>query len=297
MSPTERARLLSRWSDPSSPNEVSEQRRAERMVTAAINAVPLLRSTDKRIYPKGSYANNTNVRRDSDVDIVVQNQEFETFDYYDEQPEVYNPDPYQGRWTKAAWREAVTEALCEAFDSDVDATGRVAVKIAAVEGSRPPIDVVPANDFRRFWDASRRSSSAGSYIYTRTGKDIVNWPDQQLANGRANNDRTGKRYKNFVRVLKNAENALVDDEELASLPSYLMECLIWNVPDLTLRRGGVDDAFRDTLVWLWDHLGDDYVKEEWDEPNELKYLFHSTQPWTRAQARELVQAAWTLLDY
>jgi predicted Zn-dependent protease len=27
------------------------------------------------IYAKGSYANNTNVRRDSDVDIVVENRE------------------------------------------------------------------------------------------------------------------------------------------------------------------------------------------------------------------------------
>ena len=37
--------------------------------------------------------------------------------------------------------------------------------------------------------------------------------------------------------------------------------------------------------------------EDWDEPNQLKYLFWSGQKWTRADAKEVVLKTWKLLEY
>lgn len=297
MTPADRDALIARWSRPSSDDEILQQERALRMVKAAVASSSALADASLRVYAKGSYANNTNVRRDSDVDIVVQLTECEYFDYYGEQPDEYNPSPYEGPWTKDAWRRIVTRAMVAAFE-DVDTAGKVAVKIAAVPGSRPPIDVVPAFDFRRFWNARRTDSTPGSCVWTSDGKQIINWPDQQLANGRAKNDRTRKRYKNTARVLKNAENHLAADGAIKALPSYLMECLAWNVPDRVLSSGSTATYdFQETLRWLWLHLGDDYRHEDWDEPNGLKYLFGAHQKWTVADAQGLVLATWNLMDY
>ena len=95
----------------------------------------------------------------------------------------------------------------------------------------------------------------------------MNWPHQQFVQGRAKNGSTGQRYKNYVRALKNAENHLVSQGTITAKPSYLMECLVWNVPDATLKTGTLDDGFRATLVWLWQHLNEQYVREDWEEPN------------------------------
>lgn len=285
------------WSRPSSDDEVIQQERAVRMVKAAIAASTSLADASLRVYAKGSYANNTNVRRDSDVDIVVQLTECEYFDYYGDQPDVHNPSPYEGPWTKDSWRRAVTRAMVAAFD-DVDTSGKIAVKIPAVAGSRPPIDVVPAFDYRLFWNPRRTDWSAGSCVWSSVGKQIVNWPDQQLDNGRAKNDRTRKRYKNTARVLKNAKNHLAAAGTIKDLPSYLMECLAWNVPDPVLWSGSTPAYdFQETLRWLWLHLGDDYRHDDWDEPNQLKYLFGAHQKWTVADAQGLVRATWNLMEY
>jgi hypothetical protein len=125
----------------------------------------------------------------------------------------------------------------------------------------------------------------------------VNWPDQQLANGRAKNQRTGARYKNYARALKNAENVLAKAGTITAKPSYFMECLAWNVADTTLKSGTLDQGFRATLVELWQGLADDGDWNEWAEPNDIKYLFRGGQKWTRQDAKDVVLHTWRYLDY
>lgn len=133
-------------------------------------------------------------------------------------------------------------------------------------------------------------------MWTTAGTKIVNWPDQQLANGRAKNQRTGSRYKYFVRALKNAENVLVKAGTIKPKPSYLMECLVWNVVDAALKTGNLSQGFRATLVELWQGL-DKNGYDHWTEPNNVKYLFGSEQKWSVDDAKEVVLATWGYLDY
>ena len=77
--------------------------RAERMVREAIDRHEPFDAYRSKIevYAKGSYANETNVRADSDVDVVVENRDLYYFEYVprDSAP---SPDPYRspytGRW-------------------------------------------------------------------------------------------------------------------------------------------------------------------------------------------------------
>jgi hypothetical protein len=116
MSESARGDLLSRWIKPSSEDEQVQQDRAQRMVTDAVKRHDTLKTASLHIYAKGSYANNTNVRRDSDVDIVVECQACQYFDYMPGQaPATALGTPYTGEWTPAKLRSEVTMALTNAF--------------------------------------------------------------------------------------------------------------------------------------------------------------------------------------
>ena len=292
MSSTEREALLSRWIKPSSDNEQDQQERAQRMVTQAIKAHPAFQGVDIYIFAKGSYPNNTNVRVDSDVDIVVENHECIHYDV-DEGATHRSSGSYTGIWTPQKWRTEVKAAIVNAFGVDSVDAGKVALTVRGVAGSRPSIDVVPSFDYYRY---TTTGAHRGSCVFPSSGNKIVNWPDQQLANGIAKNNQTNRRYKRCVRALKNAENALYKNNEIGAVPSYLMECLVWNVPNGTLKSGSLDYAFQETLRFLYLGLdGDDY--RDWDEPNRLKWLFRGDKKWTATQAKELVLKTWRMLDY
>lgn len=299
MTPVEREALLSRWASPSSPTEKDQQDRAERMVQDAIESWSAFDGVSYTIYTKGSYPNNTNVRADSDVDVVVECHEVFHYDY--ESGVIADPavgSPYERIWIPARWRSEVGKAMVHAFGSDsVDASGKIAVNISAVTGSRPSADVVPSFHYLRFLDATRRTSHEGSCVFDTTGKKIVNWPAQQLENGRAKNTATGGRYKRFVRALKSAENRLAELGQISDLPSYFMECLVWNVPNDVLTTGtSLSTGFEATLARLWTGL-DGGAAEQWVEPNQLKWLFPTGVKWSIEDGKGLVLATWGYLEY
>jgi len=296
----DRKALLKQWIKPSSDDEQEQQARAERMVRDAIKAHAAFKGSDVSIYTKGSYPNNTNVRRDSDVDVVV---ELRDCVYYDPLPGVTlsaatKGTPYSGSWTPAKWRSEVRTALVNQFGRDVDASGKIAINIAAVQGSRPSADVVPSFAFHRYDDADGKVVHVGSCVFpSGSVTKIVNWPQQQLDNGRAKNKATGGRYKDYVRTLKNAENTLAAKGTIQDLPSYLMECLGYNIPNRVLRERDLDAGFRATLVNLWQRLKDGSAAEDMVEPNELKWLFKGGQKWSTDDAKSLVLKTWNYLGY
>jgi hypothetical protein len=270
------------------------------MVTDAVKGHSALTSAKSYVYTKGSYANNTNVRRDSDVDIVVECQSHSAYDYMPGQdpPTAKAATPDNSEWSSPArFRHEVIAALTASFGaSSIDTTGKVAIAIAPVPGSRPSIDVVPSYDYFLYNDSQKNSWRRGSCVFPTSGNRIVNWPDQQLENGRAKNQRTGSRYKNFVRALKNAENALVKAGTINEKPSYLMECLVWNVKDATLKSGNLSDGFRGTLFELWQGL-DKNNTDDWTEPNDIKYLFKGDKKWTVDDAKSVVLETYRYLEY
>ena len=290
--------------DVSSPSEQDRMERAERMVIAAIDAHPAFNGyrSNIKVYAKGSYANTTNVRADSDVDVVVENQHVMYYDYCPAEiapsPDL-NADPYSGPWSPANWREEVRLAMVNKFGSgEVDSSGEVAIRIAEVSGSRPSADVVPSFDYRRYDSPDRRVAHVGSRVFKRTGGWIDNYPDQQKANGIAKDRNTGRRYKKYVRALKNAENSLAAKGVIDDLPSYFMECLVWNVPNSQITVGDpLDQGFRSTLAHLFNSLlPGAYEYEAWVEPNDLKYLFYGDK-WSREDGFRLIDATWDLLGY
>ncbi|MEV6208673.1 hypothetical protein [Kitasatospora sp. NPDC051914] len=299
----ERRALLDKWISPATEAEADRQERAERMVKQAIHAHPPFAGLDLKVEAKGSYRNNTNVRADADVDIKVQLNRPVHADFL----QFVNPlrrqtllgDPYDGPWRPGKLRQEVFAALDNYFAGPIDADHNIAFNIPAVPGSRPSIDVVPCFRYLLYSGFNCDRCDEGSIVYPRDGKEIVNWPDQQLSNGRAKNNRTNRRYKFVVRVLKAVENELAAQGVIKPLPSYFSECLIYNVPDDRLAGGTFDDAVRESLAYLARELhwwfGDS--GRAMVEPNGIKKVFGPGQKWTIDDARTLVNSALTYLNY
>lgn len=285
---------LTSWTAPSSNSEQEKQERTERMIRQAIAGHVPFKGCGLRVYAKGSYANNTNVRADSDVDIAVECTDVE---YWEEAtPGAHlSTTPYMGIWTPEKLRSELLSALRATFPNQVDASGLTAIKVHSGT-ARVDADVVPCFSYRYYFSPS--SAQPGTKIFKTDGGSIVNYPAQQLENGRAKNTRTGYAYKKGVRLLKRVENMMAKDGVFRELPSFFMECLAFNCPDSTFDHSSWTACLRAMLVYIWQQLqGDEPANGRWVEANDCFYLFHPGQKWSRADGREFAHAAWNYLGF
>ncbi|MGP8297547.1 hypothetical protein ACTPOK_06225 [Streptomyces inhibens] len=292
---TQRLALINKWKNPPGPSEQLRLKRAEHMVKAAVDRHGPFRGLDITVAAKGSYPNKTNVRGDSDVDIMVKlNAPFHTDGAA---PWWFGEQADEGTWTKNRLREEVYAALTNQFGR-VDPDHNIAFYVPEVVGSRPSIDVVPCFKWVTHDFSAPGGQYVGSAVYGRNGKRIINWPELQLANGRTKNTNTNRRYKFVVRVLKNVENDLAAEGVIKALPSYFSECLIYNVPDPVFLAGDFDDAVHASLQEVYRQLTTTWFgSQRMVEPNGIKKVFGEGQKWTEKDARELIERAWYYLGY
>lgn len=288
---------LKGWTGPSSTTEQEKQDRTERMIKEAINSHSPFDSCSLRVYAKGSYANNTNVRADSDVDIAVQCTDVT---YWEEAEPGCKPtanSPYTGPWTPQKLRAELKAALEAKFPGQVDSSGSTAFTINSTN-SRIDADVVPCFDYRYYFKSGAYRD--GAKVFKTDGTSIRNYPDQQKTNGNGKNTRTSLRYKKAVRIMKRLENAMVAAGAHRAVPSFFVECLVYNVPDAVLKRPTWTDVAQGILVHVYNELeGNEpsHDRERWLEVNECKYLFHSSQKWTRGEGRAFALAGWNHLEF
>jgi hypothetical protein len=288
--------VLALWTAPSSDTEQEKQERTERMIRDAINEHTGFAGCSLSTYAKGSYANNTNVKADSDVDIAVECIEVEYWE--EEQAGLHTVSfPYRGTWTPEKLRSELGSALNAKFPGQIDATGSTAFKIHS-GSARVDADVVPCFTYRYYMVSGERQ---GTKIFTTSGAAIVNYPAQQLENGRAKNERTGRDFKKAVRILKRVENAMCTKNIHRPVPSYFVECLGYNCPDHVFAASTWSETIRTMLLHIWNGLQGDLEPSDaslrWSEVNECFYLFHPGQKWTRADGRDFASAAWDYLGY
>lgn len=284
---------LNGWTNPSSDTEQEKQDRTERMIRQAIDSHQPFNNCTLKVFAKGSYANNTNVRSDSDVDIAV---ECTDVLYWEEaESGIYKPSMrYEGVWTPAKLRAELVAALKVKFPNYVDTSGTTAIQINS-SSSRVDADVVPCFSYEYHMKYVTRK---GTKIFKTDGSNIVNYPVQQLENGIAKNKRTGYAYKKGARLLKRIENAMADDGAFRELPSFFMECLAYNCPDTVFAHSTWTECLRAMLFHIWDNLqGDEPTSDRWLEVNECFFLFHSNQKWTRQDGREFAKAAWNYFGF
>lgn len=282
------------WTGPSSTTEQDKQDRTERKIREAIKAHKAFEGCSLSVYAKGSYANNTNVRADSDVDIAVQCSD--AMYWVEASPGVKAAgSPYIGPWTPERLRAEVKAALVAKFPGQVDPSGSTALRIHS-SSARVDADVVPCFDYRFYFESGNYRD--GSRVFKTNGATLINYPEQQRVNGIEKNNRTNRHFKQAVRVMKRLENAMVAEGVHKEVPSFFVECLVDNVPDAILMRSTWTDTAKGIISHVFHELDGPEPKEEpgrWLEVNECKFLFAPGQPWTRQDARAFTKAGWNYL--
>jgi hypothetical protein len=257
----------------------------------ALNDAKHLQGLSMEIYVQGSYANDTNVRKDSDVDLVVQLKlplEEDVRDLSRTEVELFYQ--HYGR-TSYGWeefREDVLRSLREKFFAK---EGKKCIDITDMDSLlRVPADILPAIEFRRysaFPSLEGEVYEGGVFFRDASGNAIVNFPRQHQINGKRKDRATGGRFKQTVRVFKNArrhETAGIDKDKA---PSYFLECLIYNIPDVVF-RAPLPNSYVNCLNWLNDHHNE---FGGFPCQNRLVDLFGSGQDqWSTASAQNLTLA-------
>jgi len=186
-----------------------------------------------KIFIQGSYANNTNVRTQSDVDIaVVQEEIFQTV--YRKGVSDSNYNFSTAKPTKKSFKDEVEECLKSKFGRDVERKNK-SIKIHG-NTYRKDADTVPCRryrDYRQDYYYDENNYIGGIVIIADNGERIINYPEQHIANGRTKNAETNHYYKKMVRIIKKMRY-IMDDNSYSSakeVSSFGLESLLWNLPN------------------------------------------------------------------
>lgn len=214
------------------------------------------------IFLQGSYGNDTNVYRDSDVDIVIcLDQTFysDTTALTDGAKGSYDRGFTAATYGYDQFRREVLDWLTNRFGADVK-PGAKAIFIRGT-ATRRDADVLVCAKHRRYRKESTGADNLydeGICFWTSSGVQIVNFPKQHAANCTIQHQATNSWFKPLVRVYKNMRNRMVDDGRLVPgiAPSYFLEGMLWNVP---VSKFGVsfEDSWVNTFNWV---LGADKTK-------------------------------------
>jgi hypothetical protein len=280
-------------SGPASPTEEEERDRTEKRIRDAIRAADDLPSS-VRVYAKGSYANGTSVRRDADVDVAVEWTETAKVKKWGKTAGLSAAEvgysPITPPITTEEFRRRVERAMMRAFETKVDTSPDKHIGVAA--GSRTlDADVVPCFELHRYDRPGYYV--VGHRIFPKSGGYVDNYPKQNYDNGVEKNSQTPRRYKETVRCVKRLVGELHDEGILArDYPGYLIECLIYNVPNGRFGHARRYDDMQAVFRYLWNGLKDADVYMTWHEPSELKWLFRGRSDRIPGNAFNVIDKAW-----
>lgn len=242
------------------------------------------------VYLQGSYANTTNIRGDSDVDVVVECNSIYYSNIEEQEKPLIGWTP--GKHSYSDFRREVIAALTSYYGSSlVDTSGANAIEVLPASNSnRLKADVLPCAEYKRY-ESLRVAAEGLTFWNQHNNQQIVNYPKLHISNGEEKNRQyvTNGWYKPSVRMFKNARLQIIgsDDSLRKRYPSYFVECLFYNVPNNYFGY-----SYQRTYSQALDYLANalrNGTADEFTTQSRQHYLFgsHSVQ-WSKENAAEFV---------
>jgi hypothetical protein len=302
---------LREWGRPPGPPEQAKMEATEAQIRAALEVSAALKGHKWQTAAQGSYYNLTHVPRESDVDIRVVSHDaiFDDWSWVDQRA---NTDPALrsilrkrygltaegAAYGYYAFRDDVGDALVARFGPPPAVEpGDKAFRIHETR-YHVDADVVAVLEHRTY--RTDGTYEEGVQFITRAGKPVINWPEQQHRNGIEKNKRTHERFKAMVRALKNLRIEMEDQGKAVAkkpISSFLIECLVWNVPDDRFNHPTYYDDMKEVLRFLYHSTKTIEGCGDWLEESNLKWLFKGDKGWTREQVNAFVLAAWSHVGF
>jgi len=194
------------------------------------------------LFLQGSYKNDTNLRRDSDVDLVVQlaarvRPRVTMLSGRQLEQDQSHKLAYE-EWR--SFRGQVLKALRATYGAEAVTPGRKSLKLAKCK-IPAAADVV----------VTLRCENGLAFYLSDERRWVVSYPQQHYARGLKKERATNGGYKRTIRMFKATRNHLVEDGAIGdgTAPSYFIECLLYNVPD-DLFKLGLGQSFTGIVEYL-----------------------------------------------
>ncbi len=258
-------------------------------------------STKFTSYLHGSYASDTNIWADTDVDIVVQLNSVFVSNFTSKQQKI------NASYRLSKFKSEIISTLQKKLGVHKIKIGNKSVKVLPDDsGNRYKADVVIALQYRLYVPTRGKNTTLdpntglhyyeGIWFKASSGEEIINYPKLHLENGSDKNQKTYSKFKPVVRIFKNMRNKAIELGYLPSkeiAPSYFIQCLLYNVTD-DVFFGNFKETVPKILNWLSDALYDydDYtIERNFISQNEIVPLFgQGNDKWNIHHARIFLNA-------
>ena len=250
----------------------------------ALNSYEWANGVDFEVYLQGSYKNDTNIRGDMDVDIVIQLNSVYYNNLSEEQKRDLGLSSASYGWND--FRVDVLKALKDYYTSPTISEGNKSIKVEASSG-RLPADVVVCAQYRRYRSLNIHDYVEGMTFWTKNeNRQVINYPKIHYDNGVNKHQNANNQYKPTVRIFKNIRNYLEENNYISDsvASSYFVECLLYNIPNEKF-SGGYQDVFYNIVNWLNKDNLEDYICQN----GQLKLFGDTSEQWSIYNAKSLVQ--------
>lgn len=275
---------LETWSHPGAQEQSKTTYASIKAVLEDTAAPYSIRAFDT--FLQGSYGNSTNIRTDSDVDIVMR---LHSINYYnvddlsEDERARFHQNSGTTDYSQDIFKAEVLAWLRQKFGDGVKA-GKKAIFIPG-SNSRRDTDVLVCTKhvtYTSYPSSNGAQFREGICFWDSEGQQVVNYPKQHLANCKAKNQNTSTHFKSNVRVFKNIRKAMIKEGYIEDgvAPSYFIEGMLWNVPNENF-ASTYQQTFINCVNWLakCDH-------SKLSCANDYHYLI-----------RDGARVCWNLADY
>lgn len=219
-----------------------------------------------RTFLQGSFGNKTNIRSESDVDIVVLATSVFTSNKNELPPEqlaLHDELHPVVNYSVLELKQEVFVALQKTYGESVKMKSKC-IEIRAAE-SGINADVIPAVTYRaykRFLSyADAENCLIGmQFINSESGCNVINFPELHMHNCNLKNEETKGKFKGMVRIFKTLRCELIESGELeeGQAPSYFIENLLYNCSG-SCYEGGLQQSLLECLQFIDDAIHRDRI--------------------------------------
>jgi len=232
---------------------------------------------DFEVYLQGSYKNDTNVRGDSDVDVVVQLNSTFYSNLSEDQKNILSLTP--ASYSLPNFRADVLKILKDYYGQSQIIEGNKSIKIKANNG-RLPADVVVCSQYRQYKTVNSYDYIEGMCFWTTNdNRQVINFPKSHYDNGVSKHQNSNKWHKPVVRLFKNCRGSVSDD----TTPSYFLECMLYNIPNSNFGTS-YGDTFCNIVNWLNKNSLDNFVCQN----GQLNLFGTSQEQWNTSEAKTFI---------
>lgn len=258
------------------------------------------------VFLQGSYANATNIKQDSDIDVVLcyKDTYYYNIDNLSESQKNIFESSLSWRWKDFfELKKAVLNFLKSKYSNNLVERKNKCINISKWWNIKVNVDVVPCFEYRMYksyWYFNTTDYYSWTKFLSDNNEGIINFQKIHQKKGEYKNQNTNENYKKVVRILKNAQKYLIDKWELLNkiLSSFTIENIVYNISNsLFIKNNSLDVLTKEILRTLYNDM-DIYEKYYfYEEVCELFWLLR----WSRIKEnpkdiKNFCEKIWNLLN-